>query len=91
MDYIILLSEIESHIQQNIDEVGAIPYFLTVTFPITFDPSNSPITRSNHSILRSFEYCCGCLMNTKILLGNNYKRLFERSTMNEKTLEGVGD
>ena len=74
MNYKLLLDSIEKHIQDRIDGVGAIPYFLTMTFANTSDSTALPQMRSTHSILRSFEYCYGCLMNSKRLLGNNYKR-----------------
>ena len=74
MNYTTLLDSIEQHIRDRIDEVGAIPYFVTVTFSTAFDSWRSPIVRSTHSTFRSFEYCYGCLMNSKLLLGNNYNR-----------------
>ena len=74
MNYKLLLDSIEKHIQDRIDEFDAIPYFLTATFATTLDSTSLPQVRSTHSILRSFEYCYGCLMNSKRLLGNNYKR-----------------
>ena len=74
VNYATLLDSIEQHIQDRVDKVGAIPYFLTVTFSTTFDPWRSPQARSTHSVLTSFKYCYGCLMNSRLLLGNNYKR-----------------
>lgn len=78
MSYQTFIDAVAQHIEKNIKELGGIPYHLTVTFAPARTPdldTRGKITpRSARSILNSFEYCYGCLMHSKKLLGNNYER-----------------
>ena len=78
MSYQTFIDAVAQHIEKNIKEIDGIPYLLTVTFPPTRTPdldTRGRITpRSARSILNSFEYCYGCLMHSKKLLGNDYER-----------------
>ena len=78
INYEQFLNGAEEHIYQRVNEIGAIPYLLTVTFArknnFCLDDKGSMKPRSGRSILNSFENCYGYLMNSKKLLGNNYER-----------------
>ena len=72
------LDSTERHILDRIEEINAIPYLLTVTFAPTRNSNKnsnrSMPPRSGRSVIKSFEDCYGYLMNSKVLLGNNYGR-----------------
>lgn len=72
------IHDVAHHIEEKIEEIDGIPYLLTVTFAPARTPdldTRGKITpRSARSILNSFEYCYGCLMRSKKLLGNSYER-----------------
>ena len=78
MTYERLINAAEEHLNIKISETGAVLYMLTVTFiegsRFYLDDKGSKKPRSGRSILNHFEYCYGCLMNSKKLLGNNYER-----------------
>ena len=78
MTYEELIDAVEEHFNCKISETGDITYILTVTFALKknfyLDDKGSMKPRSGRSILNHFEYCYGCLMNSKKLLGNNYER-----------------
>lgn len=79
------ISAVAQHIEKRIREIDGIPYLLTVTFPPAktsdLDVKGKITPRSARSILGSFEYCYGCLMHSKKLLGNNYKRKFDQQPL----------
>ena len=78
MSYQTFIDSVAHHIEGTIEEVDGIPYLLTVTFASARTPdldTMGKITpRSARSILSDFEYCYGCLMDSKKLLGNSYER-----------------
>ena len=76
--YLQFLDSTEEHLRTRKDEIDGTLHFLTVTFapPRHRDREDerSLKARSARSILKSFEYCYGCLMHSKKLLGNDYDR-----------------
>ena len=65
---------VDQNLTAHMNETGAVPYFLTVTYKPyeKFWTSADPIL--GKSILKSFENCYARLMDGKTILGNNYNR-----------------
>ena len=93
MPYKRFLDSTERHILDRIEEINAIPYLFTVTFAPTRNSNGnanrSMPPRSGRSVIKSFEDCYGYLMNSKVLLGNNYGRKghFEQFKVDDRVPE----
>ena len=74
LNYDQFVENVDRQLNANVNETGAVPYFLTVTYkPYELLWSGAdPIL--GKSILKSFENCYARLMNGKTILGKHYNR-----------------
>jgi hypothetical protein len=65
---------VDRHLKANMNETGAVPYFLTVTYKPFEILGTGSDPMHGRSMLESFEKCYARLMNGKTIQGNNYQR-----------------